>query len=55
MTMWLLTITGVLSIALMIRSITISQDDDFFEGVVLGVFGFISFILTIILTNGVAP
>lgn len=55
MTMWLLTVTGVLSIALMIRSITISQDDDFFEGVLLGVFGFISFIITIILTNGVAP
>lgn len=55
MVMWLLTITGVLSIALMIRSITISQNDDFIESVALGIFGFTSFILTIILTNVVTP
>ena len=48
MTMFLLTVTGLLSIVLMIRAV-ISDNN------LLGVFGVISFILTIILTNGVAP
>lgn len=54
MTMFLLTVTGFLSILLMIRSVGIAHNENFFEGVCLGVLGFICFIITIILTNGVA-
>ena len=53
--MFLLTVAGALSILAMIRSIYVVENHSFLEGVLLGVFGFISFILTTILTNGVAP
>jgi hypothetical protein len=48
MTMFLLTITGILSIVLMVRAVHDAR-------IVLFVFGFFSFLLTAILTNGVAP
>lgn len=48
MTMFLLTVTGILSVVLMIRAVITNNN-------LLGVFGVISFILSIILTNGVAP
>jgi hypothetical protein len=55
MTMFMLTIAGLLSILAMIRSVAVVSTGNFWEGVFLGVLGFLSFILTIILTNGVGP
>ena len=48
MTMFLLTVTGILSVVAMFRAVITNNN-------LLGVFGVISFLLTIILTNGVAP
>lgn len=48
MLLFLLTITGILSIVLMVRAIHDAR-------IVLFLFGFFSFILTAILTNGVSP
>lgn len=52
--MFLLTIADALSILLMIRSVLIAESN-LLEAIALGIFGFFSFILTAILTNGVAP
>ena len=54
MLMFLLTVAGALSILAMVRSVVLAQDN-LLEAIALGIFGFASFILTIILTNGVAP
>jgi hypothetical protein len=54
MLMLMLTVTGVLSIVLMVRSVFIAEER-LLQAIPMGIFGFISFILTIILTNGVAP
>jgi len=47
MVMYLLTLTGILSILLMVRAASDSR-------ITLFVFGFLSFLITIILTNGVS-
>ena len=47
MLLFMLTVTGILSVVLMIRAVITGND-------ALCVFGFISFILSIILTNGVS-
>lgn len=54
MLMFMLTVTGALSILLMVRSV-FTAETNLLEAIALGIFGFTSFILTIILTNGVAP
>lgn len=52
--MFMLTVAGVLSILLIIRAVFITETN-LTEGVVLGIFGFFSFVTTAIITNGVAP
>ena len=54
MLMFLLTITGVLSILLMVQSV-LEAETNLLDAIALGIVGFASFILTIILTNVVTP
>ncbi len=49
----LLTLTGVLSIVLIIRSVFVVHDN-FLGAVLMGIFGFVSFVLTAVLTNVVS-
>jgi hypothetical protein len=51
---FMLTVSGALSILAMIRSVFLAEDY-LFEAVAIGIFGFISFILTALLTNLVLP
>ena len=53
MLMFLLTVTGILSVLLMLRSCGADYADTW-QGLFLRLFGIASFILTAILTNGVA-
>ena len=53
MLMFMLTLAGALSILVMVRSVVLAQDN-LLEAIALDVFGFASFILTIILTNVVS-
>lgn len=54
MLMFMLTVAGVLSIVAMVRSVTLVEHH-MCEAVLLGSFGFASFLLTMILTNAVSP
>ena len=54
MIMFLLTLTGALSILLMALSV-LEAETNLLDAIALGIVGFTSFIITIILTNGVAP
>ena len=49
--MFLLTISGLLSAALMLRAIIIIETESVFWGYIQMLFGFFSLCLTIILTN----
>lgn len=52
--MLMLTVAGLLSILLIVRSVFVAGTS-LLEGIVLGIFGFFSLIITALLTNGVAP
>ena len=54
MLMFMLTIAGVLSILLMVQSV-LEAETNLLDAIALGIVGFTSFILTIILTNVVTP